>query len=270
MLKYNYLYFILLPFSLFGLEVQPWFGDVYEFDFLGGYAYSRYPQVEGANPGLTSPSNDHLLFSDLEFSFSPVWSADVDIEFVETPRQSFGFRSFGMQIRYLWLDDIIGDPISLATGLSARIVSTTSLHDVSCPYHGNVDVELNVSLGKEFDNFQFWRFRVWGYGALGMSNRGSPWLRGIAAFEGNWDDQHKWGIFMVGSHGYGREQTIDVNHFFGYGRIRQKSLDLGVRYGYRFGVWGTLRVEYIRRVMAKLCPERVNTFVISYLLPFSF
>lgn len=261
---------LLFPFLVFGLEKQPWFGDIYEFHFLGGYAYSRFHKVEGAIDQLQDPFNVNLLFGELDFSFSPEWSVDADVEFADTTEQSFGFRSFAIQARYLWLDDIIGDWISLVSGLSARVTSPDSLRDVSCPSHGNVDVELSISLGKEFDSFRFWRYRLWGFGVLGMSNRGSPWLRGGLFFEGNLDDTHKWALYALGSHGYGRRTFVDIANFHGYGKIRQKSIDLGIRYGYRMGIWGTIRFDYIRRVKASLCPKNVNNFVVSYLLPFSF
>ena len=259
-----------LPLSLFALEVQPWFGDVYEFHLLSGYSYSRYTGVDSAMVRLNSTSNDHLLFFDLEFSFSPQWSVDFDLEFADTPRQSFSYRSSAIQARYLWLDDIIGDIISLATGFSIRNISSGSLKDVSCPYEGNLDLELNLSLGKEFDAFRFWRYRFWGYAAIGFANRGSPWFRRVASFETNYRDFHKFGIFLIANHGYGRETSVDIANFFGYAHIREKYLDLAFRYGYRVSVWGTLCLEYKRRVLAKGCPENINTFMISFLLPFSF
>lgn len=264
-------YFLLgLQVALFSLEVQPWFGDVFEFHFLSGYTYSRFKKVEGAIDQLTRPSNDHLLFADLEFSPSPYWSFDSDLEFVDTPRQSFSFRSLGGQGRYLWFDDITGDPITLVTGCNARYTSSRSLKDVSCPYHGNIDFQLHIALGKEFDQGGYWRFRMWGLGLVGMANRGSPWVGGTVAIEGNYNDEHKWALFVEGGHGYGRKTSIRISDFFGYGKIRYKFIDIAARYGIRLGVWGTLRFEYKRRVLAKLYPQNVNFFNISYLLPFSF
>ena len=55
-----------------------------------------------------------------------------------------------------------------------------------------------------------------------------------------------------------------------YAKIREKAIDLGFRYGYRLGVYGTLRFTYFRRVLARSCPAEVNAFIFSYLLPFSF
>jgi len=261
---------LFICFSLSSLEKQPWFGDVYEFHLHTGYTYSFFRKVEGAINQLNKTSNDHLLFSDLEFSMSPYWSIDTDLEFTDTPRQSFSFRSYGLQARYLWFDDIVGDPITLATGANGRFVSPRSLKDVSCPYHGNVDFQVNLSIGKEFDQGGCWRYRLWGFGTIGIANIGSPWVGGRLALEGNFLDKHKWGIFLIGGHGYGRKTSINISSFKGYGKVRYKFVDIACRYGFRLGVWGTLRFEYQRRLLAKLYPEKVNYFTISYLLPFSF
>lgn len=267
---YQILYLIYaVPFWASAIEVQPWFGDVFEFHFLGGYCYSRFNRVENGTPQLTRPFNAHVACLGLDFSPSPEWSIDSDLQLAATTAMPFNFRSFALQGRYLWLDDIVGDPLSLTTGLSVRATGSKALRDVSCPSHGNVDFELNFSLGKEWDASDLWRFRLWGYGAVGHANRGSPWVRAIAAFEMNYDDTHKWAFYADGTNGYGRYTTVNIDHFYGYAKIRQKSIDVAARYGYRMGVWGTLRFEYQRRVLAKSCPSQVNSFLVSYLLPFS-
>jgi hypothetical protein len=260
---------LFLPFGAMALEVQPWFGDVYEFHLLSSFAYSWFNSVENAVPAFDRFFQSYLGYLGLDFSPSPVWSVDTDIQFADTTAMSFNFRTAAVQARYLWLDDIIGDPVSFATGASIRATSSPALRDVCCPSHGNVDFELNFALGKEFEGSDSWLFRAWCFGAVGHANRGSPWVRAIASLETNYDDRHKWALYAYGINGYGRHVHVDVDHFYGYEKVREKAIDLGLRYGYRIGVWGTLRLEYIRRVLAKSAPERVNTFVLSYLLPFS-
>jgi len=259
----------LLPIFGWTVEVQPWFGDCLEFHFLASYAYSFFDRVNHGVPQLNSTFESNVIYLDLDFSPTPEWSVDSEIQFADTTQQNFNFRSFAAQARYLWLDDIIGDRISLATGLSARFTNTDSLHDVSCPYHANCDIELNLAFGKEFDASEYWAWRFWGYGAVGHANKGSPWVRGIFALEANYDDQHKFGVLAEGINGYGGHTTVHTDRFDGYAKIRQKAIDVGVRYGYRLGVYGTLRFSYMRRVLAKSCPEQVNAFIFSYLLPFS-
>lgn len=263
-------FFLFFPLFLLSLESQPWFGDVYQFHLLSRYSYSRFNQFQNGRPQLEDTFQANVLYLGLDFSPTPVWSVDTDLQVADTSAMSFNFRSFAVQGRYLWYDDIVGDPVSFATGASMRITGTHALRDISCPSHGNVDFELNFSLGKEFEASNQTLLRTWAYGAIGHANRGAPWVRGILAFEANVDDQHKWAIYAEAVNGYGRHSHVDLNHFYGYARIREKAVDFGVRYGKRLDVWGTLRFEYIRRVLAKSSPEDVNTFRVSYLLPFSF
>ena len=260
---------LLLPFAAFSLEVQPWFGDVYEFHLLSSYAYGRFHKVQNGIPPLTSVFQTNVIYEGLDFSPSPEWSIDADIQVAATTQMPFNFRTGAFQVRYLWLDDIIGDRVSLATGLSVRATPTYALHDISCPSRANADFELNFSMGKEFEASDTWFWRFWVYGAVGHGNRGSPWVHAIASIETNINDLHKFAFYADGTNGYGRHSHIYIDDFDGYAKIRNKSIDLGLRYGYRVGVWGTVRFEYTRRVLAKASPAQVNNWIFSYLLPFS-
>ena len=261
---------LFIPMLAATVEIQPWFGEVYEFHLLSSYSYSRFSKVQGGVPQIRSPFNVNLLYFSLDFPPSPEWSIDADLQFADTTQQDFNFRTAALQVRYLWLDDIIGDKVSLCTGMNTRFTPSYALHDVSCPSRTNVDFEANFSIGKELEVRESWLFRVWGFGAVGHGIWGSPWVRGVVAFETNLDDLHKWALYAEGNNGYGSHRRVNTDHFHGYGKIRTKSIDLGLRYGYRIGVWGTLRFEYVRRFLAKAAPAHVNTVIVSYLLPFSF
>ncbi len=258
-----------LPLAASALEMQPWFGNVYEFHFLGDYTYSRYNKVDHATPPLKHPSNDQLFLLGLDFCPSSSWDLDLDVEFVHTPRQEWGFRSAAAQIRRLWLDDVLYDSVSLTTGLLLRGVSGTSLKDVSCPYHAAFDMEMNIAIGKEWSSSAFWRYRLFGFGALGIGNRGSPWSRAHVAIELNSEDVHRYELFSDGYFGYGNEETINIKHFHSYAHIHHKSVDVGLSYGYMMSVWGTLYLSYAHRVYARSFPANTNFFSLSYNLPFS-
>lgn len=270
MSKIIFLTFLFLASSIFCLDRAPWFGDVYEFHFLSKYTYSFYSKVNKAIIPLDKTINDHFLHLNLCFAPSLQWSIDSDLEFNADPRQDFGFCSVAFQGRYLFKDDIIGDPISICLGANFRVISPESLRDVSILYHSNIDFEVNLALGKEFSKSEFWRFRFWLYGSGGIANKGSPWIRGEFAMEGNIREKKKWALFLQAMRGYGEEQHINIYDFHGYATVRETNIDLGFRYGYRMGVWGTLSFEYKRRLLAESCPESVNFFTISYLLPFCF
>lgn len=263
-------YLFFLPILCSSLEVQPWLSDCLEFHFTGSYSYSWFHKVQNGKPQLKHPFHANVFYLGLDFSPTPEWSGDVDVQFADTSQEKFNFRTAALQARYLWLDDIVGEPVSLTTGASFRFTNGVSLRDISCPSHANCDGEINLAMGKEFDFTDCFAMRLWGFGALGQANRGSPWVRGIVAIETNYDCQHKLAVLALMSHGFGRHVRVLVDDFHGYAKIREKSIDLLFRYGYGLGVWGTMRFEYQYRVLAKSCPANVNTVILSYLVPFSF
>jgi len=258
-----------LPISLFGLNMEPWFCNVYEFTFSPSYTYSRYRDVQNGYPQLRSVSNDHLIAFDIAVPPAPNWELDADVEFADTPRQSMGLRSLGAQVRYLWLDDVVGDPVSLTTGVSLRGVSKHSVHDVSSPYHSYLNGELSTSIGREWDSGFHWRFRTYGFGAIGMANHGYPWSRLFATVEGNLHNTHRLSLFSWGYIGFGPHKRVHVDHFKGYASVQHRNVDIGIQYTYVTEIWGRITLSYSRRVYAHSFPENVNFFLIGYMLPFS-
>ena len=197
----TYFLIFILPILAFALEVKPWFGDVYEFSLLSKYGFSFFSDINNPTRPINRTYHKNQLYFDLEFPFSPQWSTDIDLQFAESTNQNFGYSSLACQFRYLWFDDIVGDFASLATGGYVRYTARDSVDDFTCYFHGDVEGALNVSLGKEIDYFEYWRYRFWAYGALGLANRGSIWLEGYFGIDGNYEDKHKWSMFVVGSQG---------------------------------------------------------------------
>ena len=269
-MKKIFIFFLFSPFYIFGLDLQPWLGNIYEFYFETEFCYYRYTKVNNATVQLSSPSNNYLLSFDLGLTTTPYWEFAMSVEFDKSPDKKFGFGSFAFQARKLWLDDIIGDFVSLNTFFDVRYTGHKTITDVSTFYGGDLDFKGNISIGKEFDYKEFWRYRIWACGSIGIANIGSPWLMGHFAIETNYQDKHKGSIFCSLRRGYGSQKKIDIDHFHGYARIREKHVDVGINYGLGLDTWGTLQAQYVRRVYAKRCPENVNFFYIAYNIPFSF
>ncbi|MFA5250841.1 MAG: hypothetical protein WC371_05490 [Parachlamydiales bacterium] len=256
--------------ALFSVELPPWFGNVYEFSFFTKYTFSRFSKVESASSPLNYKENDHLAYLNLEFPFSPEVDLDLDLELMADRAHSFTFRSAALQTRYSFLDDIVGDPLSLAVGINFRGVSKSFTHDITTFYPGIANFEGTLALGKEFSKDESWRFRLWGNGGFGIADKGSPWVRCKLAFEGNHEEAFRWAFFGEGYHSYGCHRHVNLSHFRGYGSIRAKAIDLGFKIGYRLAGAGVLAFEYKRRVFAKRAPESVNNYSGSYLVSFSF
>jgi hypothetical protein len=251
-------------------EEKPWLGDFLGFYLDSSYTYSRFNHVQNAVHQLRHASNDNLLTFDLNFCPADGWDIDLEAEFAHTPRQRWGRRSLATQLRYRWLDDIAGDPISLTTGLSIRQVAHVSVRDISSPYAARWDFEVHSAIGKEWSRGPSWYMRWYGVGALGQGNRGSPWTRARLVLEGNREDHHQVSLFGYGYWGFGSQEKVNIAHFHGWGQIDHGSIDLGAGYRYVTDVWGYLWLEYSHRVYARSYPAAVNTVQIGYHLPFTF
>lgn len=262
--------FLLLPAYALALDVEPWLGELWEFHFIPAYTYDRYPSVQNGHPQLKSASNDHVVALGLGTACTPTSAFDVEMEFADTPRQSMGYRSAAGQYRYQWTNDSAGDAASFTTGFNVRGVSRHSLKDVSCPYASDINIEGTGALGKEWDHGSAWLVRAFGFGALGIANHGSPWMRFLFSIDGTQECRHRYGLYCLGYFGFGAKTVVRTNHFHGWGSIRHQSVDVGVKYSYLFDIWGSLTVAYTRRVFAQSYPQDVNFFTISYSLPFSF
>lgn len=251
-------------------EEKPWLGDFLDFYLDTSYTFYRFRHVQDAVKQPKHASNNHLVAFDLGFFPFDGWEAAAELEFAETPRQPYGWRSIAVQVRNRWLNDIMGDPISLTTGFNIRTVSHKSVKDISSPYAAPWDFEANCSIGNEWSHGAHWYMRWYGVGALGQGNQGSPWTRGKLAFELNRDNHHQVFFFGDGYWGFGHRRRVKIKHFHGWGKYDHSSVDLGAGYRYVTDVWGYFWIEYAHRVFARSYPQAQNAIQVGYHLPFSF
>lgn len=269
-MKKQYLFICLLVGSqAYALKESPWLGDVYEFELFTDFTYSQYSKINHAVVQPAYAYNNYVTEVDLSFTASESIDLQWEINLARTPHQTYGFRSSALQGRYLFLDDIAGDPISLAVGLNTRAVTGRSVRDVSSPYASYWNGELTISAGKEFSKDEEWKTRGFLFASLGLANHGSLWDRCNASFEVRVKDIHAFQLFGIGYFGYGQNKNVHINAFHGWGEIWHGSVDLGAKYNCFLDPWGTLSLSYACRVLAYSYPKGEQTIQFSYTLPFS-
>ncbi|MEX0962344.1 MAG: hypothetical protein WDZ28_05780 [Simkaniaceae bacterium] len=259
----------LFALPLFSLEQQPYFGQQWEFYLTPSYQYRYYPAVQNARNPSHYSSHDHTLGLNLQVSFWPRWDLQLEADFAATSKTPFGMQSIAADLRYLFFDDVQGDPVSLTLGTIIRVVPYHFQKDPSTPYHATTNIEVGTAIGKEVDHLDYWVVRGWGYLGLGIGNRGAPWLNSELAFEGNRENHHHFRAFAKGYMGMGGIHTVNISHLRGYANIYHRSIDLGGRYTYLFDIWGRASLEYAYRLYARAYPKCAHTFVFRYTLPFS-
>lgn len=254
---------------LFSMEERPWFGNLYEVEIDASYAYSFFHKVNRGKPSLRKTWQDHLATLNIGSRIEENWSFEAEIQGDAASRRSFGYSSIALQGRYLCLDDVVGDAISMAIGMTLRQTSKTSLHQLSTPYHAPFTAELHSAFGKEWVNQSHWIQRLFVFGAFGKGNRGASWWRADCVYLNTHCDRVEWSLFLLGYFGCGNKQSVPTSHFHGWSQIAHSSLDFGMSLRFFFIPWGSCKFAYVRRLYAHCYPERANFFIASYELPFS-
>lgn len=262
-------FFLFFPCALFGFILEPWYSPVGEFQLHSAYSYSYYPEVsQGKNPS-SYHSADHRIHLISGVQCFPNWDVQIGSDFLHSDQLSWGAERVGVQVRYLFLDDVVGDPISLSVGLQGFYVPTRLMRAVSVPYHAQGNMELGAALGKEIDKVYQWLFRFWGFFGAGMANQGAPWIRPLIATEMKVWQKQILKVLLESYIGLGRHHTVNISRFKGYGTIAHRSVDLRLSYTYLFRVWGSLSVEGGYRLYAHSFPKHLAEVKLSYQLPFS-
>ncbi len=260
MVKRNGLYYLivfLLP--AFGWSTQdlPWLGNFAELEWRNSMRYQTYHHLLHGKKALPYASDDQFIDSSLS---TAIFEYGIELELVcAHTRKQRGIDQFKITGRYVWMDDIAGDPLSLTSGFSFIESFEPSLHDPSSFHHGRGEGELFLSLGKEFnpgynddelDILGEWHARGWGVLAIGTSpTRGVPWARFIVAYDKRIGLRHEFRLFSKGLYGFG-DRNLHLDDFHGYGLIRHRSVEVGFRYTYLIEFFGSASIEYANRVYA--------------------
>lgn len=253
--------------SLAATDYRPWFGNTLEIETCAACQLQGYRKVSTGEGTKHHPAID--LFFDLSAATSfDFLAAELEAVATDTRYRRFGMDCIKLTGRYRWLNDIVGDPVSLVTGLSIAQVFKPGLRNLSSFHHGGIECEAHVAVGRERSFMQYWFSRYWAVLGVGIADMGYPWIRGDYAWEYNFCEKHILRLFANSLWGLGYHHLHHVNHFHGYGSIRHQSIDLGARYSFLFNWGGTLSLEYAYRVFARNCPKGVNIAYLSLCYPF--
>jgi hypothetical protein len=254
--------------QLAATELSPWYSRYLEIQPKVSYFYQYYPSICISNKTKHYPAHNQFVNMSVSGAYDR-WSLELESNFADTRHRTWSFSDVRLTLRYQWLDDILGDSFSLVSGCTLIQDIQLAKHDISCFYHGCLEGELHVSVGKETSCQQFWVSHLWGVAALGIADEGSPWIKGEVSWDHNGWDLHDIKLSVVSLWGLGRN-NLNPRRFKGYGGIGHYSIDLAVNYHYAFEFGGILGLEYSYRLYAHNCPSQVNTFGVNFIYPFGF
>jgi len=233
---------LLLSSTLFATEYEPWFGAPWEFHSRLSYTYSHTERVQSPAGSFKYIDNYHEFAGSLMMTVWPDLSVEAELAFLTSDDIDFSYEVFILTARKLWLDDLCGDWISLATGVTMAFPPKRILHDFDFPYHGHVNAELHLTAGKEFRSCctMEWNWRLWGLIGYGVAEKGSPWVHGLITFDQGISECAHFSLFMELLYGLGGENIIPGVPFRGYASIQHETIDLGGRYQRELGLLGSL------------------------------
>lgn len=236
------------------------------FDWRNSLLYQNYSSISTRDHTKHQSANDLFLFSRLSTS---VLDFGLELEAVGalTRKQQGTIDHLDMTFKYVWWDDVAGDPFSLTTGISLIQAFQWSVRDISSFHHGKAESEIFISVGKETACMETWIRRWSSTVVLGLADTGSPWLRFNWEYAFKFACEQEWKLFCCSLFGLGNRQ-LNINHFQGYGAVRHQSVDLGFCYTYLLDCVGKINFQYSHRLYSKNFPASANLFWIEFLYDF--
>jgi hypothetical protein len=248
-------------------ELLPSFGDQLEFEGRLSFFYSSFSQFNSDSKPIRCHQDN--LFTTISLSNSPIPEASLELECTGTKNNHTNNSIDNIRItgRWLWWDDLLGDSVSLATGVTLTKAFTSGLKNISSFHHGLSEIEAHLSIGRESSSRTTWKSHWWAIGAIGVAEKGSLWLRADAAYEYRICDRHEVRSFLNSLWGLGHRK-LHCHPFHGYGDIAHRSIDLGIRYSYLIPYFGDTSLEYAYRIYAYNFPENCQKVMLQILYLF--
>lgn len=256
-----------LSVSLQALDLEPWYGRYLELTPTLEYTLQNYRKVETKCGHYERKTYDDFLDLSIGTSFEP-YAIDFEVGVANTRHHSFYFNDFALTARYKLLDDVSGDPVTLTAGWTFTAVSHVGLTDLSNFFHGLIENELHLAVGKETTCFDTWTSRWWAVGGIGIATQGSPWLRLDGNYEFHLAEMDTLRFFTNTLWGLGGHRLCLCHPFKGYGSLHHQSVDVGVAARHIFDVGAIFELSYARRLWARNCPEQVNLVRVMFEYPF--
>jgi hypothetical protein len=262
MMKYFTVILMLFFSVLTAVEHLPWFSIYKQIASQGSYEFKHSGSIEDVKLN----ENEHILSLDLSFSPSTKLCGSTRIDAGYNTKGDFFFDEFSLTGQRLWYNDIVGDTLSFATGITARFHPKKALKNISRTHYCSLESEFTLYFGKELTERAYWSSRYWANIALGSGNSGSPWIRSYLAAEKNIQPLGYVRLFCESGQGLGKKD-FDSEKFNGYANLRHTFLKTGIKYTHHLPAVGKLYVGYTYTPYGKNYPKQDHSLYISFLYP---
>ena len=255
--------------QLCGLQVTPWLGNWLEFE---GSLYQKH--TESKKVDTTHGTKHEYLHSEksvCSLEFMPLEDLSTELEFAaaKTQRKGYGFEALKAQVRYNLLNDLVGDPVTLTTGLATSISTPSRIRDLSSTEHAVFESDARVACGREFGYSDNGFYKAWAMGLMGVGSSGSGWVAGEVHVERELYDRHHFDLFLTFEKGLSSHKLHHIDDFHSYSRLGYEFEEVGFKYTLKEIALGSLYLQYAKRLHARYCPRASWSVEVGFLIPFS-
>ncbi len=251
-------------------DLRPWFGRDRMLYIRPWSTMQWYPSIDTGSGTIHRRTFNQFYGVSATIAKDDTWSLEGETTFSKTSQHSFTLENGSVTLRRKFLNDIVGDPVSLVAGMTLTGPTGRALRDYNTIYHGRSDIEGHLAIGKECSCGAYWDSRWWGAFIIGKADIGDAWFRARGEWEKSYFDQHQCRLFVEGAGGFGHRSLSIQAPFKGYGRVQYRLIDIGASYRFLIDDDGKmLTIEYARRILARNTTKNVNNVSLCVLLPFN-
>jgi len=247
---------------------EPWFEPDLLPQITGKYTFQTYPRIKVGRRSLKRHSTDHFVGAAAYLAGFNDYCGELEVNTADTDAHSYGFENVKLTARYLLMDDIQGDPVSLAVGASASYASIRFVRDLGAFHHGRREYFGHLAVGKEWDCGPIWVNRVWGHLGFGVADQGSPWMNAEISYAENRMNRLQYRFFLNTLVGFGDRDIPTTTPFKGYGAIQHRSVDTGIEWSYLVNDCFTVGFQYAYRLWAYNFPAQNHRITLQVMYPY--
>lgn len=250
-----------LPSAYFGKDKE------FEFKSVGSYQHASKWRLKGQTK---RQEKDHTLL-EMSLGISPVanWRGELGVDFAKVANfHTFNMQATRLEAQYLWKNDLVGDPISLSTGLSFIFPKHKGCYNLSKVPYSSSNAELHICMGKEQAQGPSYESRIFATFTMGIKNKGAPWSKARFLYEHNLQDRFKVSIFTEGAYAFSKRQWQSIPNESELSRGAFRFCNVGLEGTYVWDFVGEWNLGIQKRIYARNLPSDTLGVSLGFFIPF--
>ena len=251
-----------LSLQLYAQDLAPWYDNSFVLETSSQTWLQSYRQIKSSHKKYKADANDLFLSGQAAISLFE-WRGALAATGAFTHAQHGYLDNLRANLSYLVKDDVAGDPLSILIGVRLEKAFDWSVKDISSFHHADLEAMAYMSIGKETACMEELVSRWYSCLLVSIAENVSPWASVKGSYLRKLSHVEALEFFATYLVGFGSE-AINPERFKGYGEIKHRSLDLGIKYSLEIDRAGKLSLAYQYRPYAYNFPAEAHILAVSY------